>query len=279
MQRHFEIVDVFAEEAFRGNPLAVVHAADGLSHEEMLAFTRRMNLSETTFLLPPESPEADYHVRIYSPPGELPFAGHPTLGTCHAWLRAGGKPRSPGVVIQECGAGLVQVRQGESGLAFAAPPMRRSGPVDASILPVLSRVTGIPIDSILAAEWVDNGPGWIAVMLESADAVLRANPVLDDDAPNVGLVGPHPAAAPWAWELRGFFRNGAGTTIEDPVTGSLNASVAQWLFASGRATGSYVARQGTALDRNGRIELSQDAAGQVWVGGATRTFVEGSVDL
>jgi PhzF family phenazine biosynthesis protein len=280
MQRRFQIIDVFSEAPFRGNPLAVVHDAEGITGDEMLQFTRWMNLSETTFLLPPTEPGADYRVRIFSPPGELPFAGHPTIGTCHAWASAGGVPRVPGTIVQECGAGLVTVRPIPAGYAFAAPALRRSGPADAETRERVARVLRIQPAEIVHAEWVDNGPGWVVAMLADADAVLRVNPQLDDPGlPAVGVAGPHAAGAAWAFEVRGFFINGTGATVEDPVTGSLNASLAQWLFTSGRASSPYVARQGTALGREGRVHLERDAAGTTWVGGSAVTFVEGSVDL
>jgi PhzF family phenazine biosynthesis protein len=278
-RRRFQLIDVFADEPFRGNPLAVVHDAEGLTANEMLAFTRWMNLSETTFLLPPSSPEADYRVRIFSPPMELPFAGHPTIGTCHAWLQAGGRPRTPGMVVQECGAGLVRVRQTGHGLAFAAPPLVRSGPADGATRDRLARVLRIQPGDILEAEWVDNGPGWIAARLASAAAVLSLHPNLDDpEFQSVGAFGPHPPGSDWAFEVRAFFRS-AGTTVEDPVTGSLNASLGQWQLSSGGAPNPYTVRQGTALGRNGRVHLEKDAEGTVWVGGRAVSFVEGHASV
>jgi PhzF family phenazine biosynthesis protein len=280
MLREFRIVDVFAEEPFRGNPLAVVHGADGLSDEEMLRFTRWMNLSETTFLLPPTTADADYRVRIFSPPGELPFAGHPTLGTCHAWLEAGGVPREAGTVVQECGAGLVPIRRRDGRLAFSAPPLRRSGPADAGLRARMAKVLGIEPSAIFEAEWVDNGPGWVVARLSGAEAVLAVRPTLDDDPElqTVGVTGPHPPGAPWDFEVRAFFRNG-GQTVEDPVTGSLNASIGQWLFGSGRVSGSYTVRQGTTLGRNGQVRLEQASDGSVWVAGKSVTFVKGQVEV
>jgi PhzF family phenazine biosynthesis protein len=274
-RRRFSQVDVFSDRPFRGNPVAVVHDAGGLTPDEMLRFTRWMNLSETTFILPPTRRGADYRVRIFSPPMELPFAGHPTIGTCHVWLEAGGRPQTPGSIVQECGAGLVTIRQTADGLAFAAPPLVRSGPADAATRERLARVLGVDPGDILDAAWVDNGPGWIAARLASAAAVLAVRPRLDDpELQSVGVFGPHPPGSDWAFEVRAFFRSG-GATVEDPVTGSLNASLAQWLIANGRAPNPYVVRQGTALGRDGRVHLERDGDGTVWVAGKAVTYIEG----
>ena len=276
MGRDFRQVDVFTSAPLRGNPVAVVHDADGIDDATMQRFAQWTNLSETTFLLAPTSPEADYRVRIFTPGEELPFAGHPTLGTCHAWLEAGGTSRDPDVVVQECAAGLVRVRRTAAGLAFAAPPLVRSGPVEEELRRHLAEVLGLEPSAVVDAAWVDNGPGWVAVLLGSADEVLALRPRgVDLD---VGVVGPHPAGSPEAFEVRGFFQVG-DAAIEDPVTGSLNASVAQWLLASGRATAPYVARQGTAVGRQGRVHVTQDDEGAVWVGGATVTVLSGAADL
>jgi len=276
MTRPFKLVDVFGTEAFTGNPLAVIADGEGLTTEEMQRITRWLNLSETTFLLPPTRAEADYRVRIFTLAHELPFAGHPTLGTCHAWLEAGGKPKRAGGVVQECGAGLIEVRQGEKGLAFAAPPLIRGGePSEAEIAEVAAALR-IERDAIVAAQWVDNGPGWIAVLLASAEAVLAVEPVRHHaERIDIGVVGPYAAGSAIAFELRAIFSGPDGGMIEDPVTGSLNASVGQWLFASGRAKGQYVAAQGTRLGRTGRVDVTQDAQGQVWVGGRTLTLFSG----
>lgn len=284
MARRFRQVDVFTTTPYVGNPVAVVFDAEQLTTEQMEQFTRWTNLSEATFLLPPTQPEADYRVRIFTgaaptdarPSREMPFAGHPTLGTCHAWLEAGGQPRVADVVVQECGAGLVPVRRTADGLAFAAPPLLRSGPVADDVLERITAMLGISVNEIVAAEWADNGPGWVAVLLASADDVLALDPGYVDM--DIGTVGPHPPSAPEAFEVRAFFpRDGA--TAEDPVTGSLNASLAQWLLGSGRATAPYVARQGTALDRAGRVHVSQDDDGTIWVGGGTLTCIAGDVEL
>ncbi|HEU4421882.1 MAG TPA: PhzF family phenazine biosynthesis protein [Pilimelia sp.] len=276
MPRPFRQVDVFTATPYRGNPVAVVLDGEGLTTEEMQRFTRWMNLSESTFVLPPEAPEADYRVRIFTPVTELPFAGHPTLGTCHAWLSAGGRSKRDGVVVQECGAGLIQVRHTPAGLAFAAPPLLRSGPVDEPLIRDIAAAFGLDQASIDAVEWADNGPGWIAVLLTSADAVLAARPAFIDL--DVGLVGPYPPGSPQAIEVRGFFPKD-GVMVEDPVTGSLNASLAQWLLRTGRLEAPYVASQGTALGREGRVQITIDAEGAIWVGGGTVTCVAGDVDL
>jgi len=276
MQRSFRQVDVFTKEPYRGNPVAVVHDAEGISDDRMQRFAHWTNLSETTFVLPPTAAGADYRVRIFTPVAELPFAGHPTLGTCHAWLEAGGAPRSDAEIVQECAAGLVSIRRTPDGLGFAAPPLTRSGPVDDDELAHVARTLNIDRGAIVAAEWADNGPGWVALLLESAEAVLGVRPGLVDH--DVGLVGPHPSGADAAFELRAFFPKD-GATTEDPVTGSLNASVAQWLLRTGRATAPYVAAQGTVLGRAGRVHISADADGAVWVAGGTVTCVSGTVGI
>ena len=277
--RPFQIVDVFHDATFTGNGLAVVFDASQLSTEKMLQATRWLNLSETTFLVPTTKPDADYHVRIFTPDRELPFAGHPTLGTCHAWLAAGGKPRREDEIVQECGAGLVRLRHIEGKLAFAAPPLMRSGPVEESRLAEIARVLRIQRSEIIDAAWADNGPGWIAVMLASADAVLKLNPTLDEPRRvDIGVVGAYSEGGPAAFELRAFFTDHNGGLREDPVTGSLNASVAQWLLGSGKAKAPYAASQGTRLGCSGRIFISQDRNG-VWVGGRTSTLFEGQCTI
>jgi PhzF family phenazine biosynthesis protein len=273
--RPFRQVDVFTAAPYLGNPLAVVHDADDLTTEQMQRFASWTNLSETTFLLAPGE-GADYRVRIFTPTRELPFAGHPTLGSCHAWLEAGGRPREPGVISQQCGAGLIGIRTSADSLAFAAPPLVRSGPVDDALAHRVAAMLGIGRDDIVDLQWADNGPGWIAVLLASADAVLAIEPQPGDL--DIGVAGPHQPGGPAAFEVRAFFPAG-GVTYEDPVTGSFNASLAQWLLSTGRAQAPYFARQGTALGRKGEIRISQDADGQVWVGGSVVTCVSGSVDL
>jgi PhzF family phenazine biosynthesis protein len=279
MIRPFSQVDVFTSTPYRGNPVAVVLDADGLAAEQMQRFANWTNLSETTFVLPPSDPgdpRADYRVRIFTPVAELPFAGHPTLGTCHAWLEAGGTPRRAGVIVQECGAGLVTLRHTPEGLAFAAPPVLRDGPVDDELQARIADVLGLDRSAIADAAWADNGPGWVAVLLDSADAVLAIKNVRTDL--DLGVVGPYPAGSPAAFEVRAFFPKD-GVTAEDPVTGSLNASLAAWLLRTGRATAPYVASQGTALGRSGRVHISQEADGTIWVAGGTVTCVTGEVEL
>jgi PhzF family phenazine biosynthesis protein len=280
--RRYQQVDVFSPRPLRGNPVAVVVDGEGLTSERMQHFTRWTNLSEATFLLPPTDPAADYRVRIFTAAGELPFAGHPTLGSCHAWLASGGQPRDHERIVQECGAGLVPVRRLDGQLAFKAPPLRRSGAVSEADLARIAGVLRIERASIVDSQWVDNGPGWVAVMLGSAEAVLAVSPALptaDGDRVDIGIVGPYPPGSPCACEVRAIFSNDRGELVEDPVTGSLNASLAQWLVGSGRLEPPYVASQGTLLGRIGRAHISRDAAGAIWVGGATRTLVEGQVWL
>ena len=276
MQRRFAQVDVFTDVAYAGNPVAVVLDGDGLSGEDMQRVATWTNLSETTFVLPATSDDADYQVRIFTPVSELPFAGHPTLGTCHAWLAAGGVPRNDGEIVQQCAAGLIRVRRNGDRLAFGAPPLLRTGPVDEDTVGRVAGAFGIDRPTIQAAEWVDNGPGWLALLLTDAGAVLAAQPSLIDLA--VGLVGFHATGSPSAIEVRGFFPY-RGAMVEDPVTGSLNASLAQWLTSSGRIAAPYVASQGTALGRAGRAHVSLDDAGAVWVGGATVTCIDGTIDI
>ena len=272
----FSQVDVFTAVALRGNPLAVVHAASGITDAEMAALGRWTNLSETTFLLPPTNPAADYHVRIFTPARELPFAGHPTLGSCHAWLSAGGKPRKPGVVVQECGVGLVRVRSDGPRLEFAAPPLKRSGPLEPDVREKIAKALRIAQSDIVHHQWADNGPGWCAVMLRSAKQVLSLEPDWAALAPlKLGVVGPHEPGHDAAFELRAFIGDG---NYEDPVTGSLNASVAQWLIGAGLANSPYVAAQGTVLKRAGRVYLRKDGD-DVWVGGDVVEVVRGEITL
>jgi PhzF family phenazine biosynthesis protein len=272
------MIDVFGSEAFTGNPLAVVHDAEGLADDEMLTITRWMNVSETAFLLPPSTEEADYRVRIFTLRGELTFAGHPTLGSCHAWLSAGGTPAAD-FIVQECGIGLVELKHDER-LSFAAPPLVRSGPVDDAGVANAAAVLGIDTDEIVAIEWVDNGPGWIGVLLDSHQAVLALEPDIGRDSGgreiDIGVIGAHPESGEVDFEVRAFFSDHRGRLIEDPVTGSLNASLAQWLIGSGRAPASYLAAQGTVLGRAGRVHITSDET-RVWVGGSTTSHVTGII--
>ena len=267
---------MFTDIPYFGNPVAVVLGADGLSSEQLQRFARWTNLSETTFVLAPRASGADYRVRIFTPTAELPFAGHPTLGTCHAWLEAGGRPAGD-AVVQECGAGLITVRRtlrGGPGLAFAAPPLVRSGPVEDAVTERVARALNIARDDMVDIAWADNGPGWVAVLLASAEAVLAVRP--GDVDLDIGIAGPYPDGSPEALEVRAF--SPQVSSVEDPVTGSLNASLGQWLLAAGRITAPYVASQGTAMGRRGRVHVSCDD-GQVWVGGGTVTCLSGTVEL
>ena len=273
----FQQVDVFSSQPLGGNPLAVVAGADALDDAQMAAFARWTNLSETTFLLQPRVAEADYRVRIFTPLQELPFAGHPTLGSCHVWLAMGGRPKGE-EIVQECAAGLVRIRRGSDRLAFAAPPLRRAGPLEPAVMARVAEGLGLAPEALVDANWVDNGPGWLAVLLRSRDAVLALRP---DFAAIAGMrVG---VAGPWdrekdghdaQFEVRAFTAAG----FEDPVTGSLNAGLAQWLIGSGIAPPTYVASQGTALGRKGRVHVMQDGTG-LWIGGAVTTCISGRVAL
>ena len=287
-QRPFKQVDVFTTTPYRGNPLAVVLDGTGLDTKAMQHFTNWTNLSECTFLLPP-TPEgaaagADYRVRIFCPGRELPFAGHPTLGSCHAWLEAGGVPRGEHVV-QECGVGLVKLRRDGQRLAFTAPPLIKSGPLDEADVQLIARGLGVAREDITAHAWCDNGPNWRGVMLRSADQVLALQPDATILAGlDIGVVGPRGKsgvvgarkADETQFEVRAFFPGNNGMT-EDPVTGSLNAALAQWLMGAGLAPERYVAAQGTAMAREGRVHIERDADGNTWVGGASVTCIAGTV--
>ena len=273
----FQQVDVFTTQALRGNPLAVVIDADAVTDAQMAAFASWTNLSETTFLLRPRASGADYRVRIFTPRGELPFAGHPTLGSCHVWLASGGKPKGTDVV-QECEIGLVRVRRAAGRLAFEAPPLRRDGPIDADTLAHVVKGLRLGADAVVASSWVDNGPGWLALMLRSREAVLAVRPDYAALAgQRVGVVGPwNPAkdGADAQFEVRAFTAGG----YEDPVTGSLNAGVAQWLIGAALAPASYVASQGTALGRAGRVYVDRRGS-DIWIGGAVTTCIAGTATL
>ena len=280
LEQQLFLVDVFGQAPFSGNPLPVILGTSGLSDERMLAITRWFNVSETTFIFPATDADADYHVRIFTPARELPFAGHPTLGSCCAWLAAGGKPRKNDTIVQQCGAGLISIRRTEGQLAFAAPPLVKSGPADKAKRAELAAFLNIAVEDIVEAEWVDNGPGWVAVLLKSAEDVLRLRPQSSAArTTDVGVVGPHAPGGPANFELRAFYTDQNLNVREDPVTGSLNASVAQWLFASGRAKDRYTAAQGTCIGYTGRVELTIDGNGQVWVGGKTLVLTGGPLTV
>ncbi|WP_141007261.1 PhzF family phenazine biosynthesis protein [Nocardioides humi] len=274
--RDFRQVDVFTDEPLLGNPVAVVHDADAMSDDEMQRIARWTNLSETTFLLAPTDPAADYRLRIFTPSTELPFAGHPTLGSAHAWLEAGGAPAGERVV-QQCGIGLVELRRAGGRLAFAAPDLLRSGPVDDALADRIVAALGLDRAAVLGMAWADNGPGWVGVRLGSAAEVLALAPSYADLPVDVGVIGPHPEGSECAVEVRAFCPHAAGIT-EDPVTGSLNASLAQWL-AGDVLPASYVAAQGTVLGRRGRVHVETAADGTIWVGGDTCTTIHGTVTL
>lgn len=276
----FRQVDVFSAEPWLGNPLAVVHDADGVTDEEMARFARWTNLSETTFLCAPTDPAADYRVRIWTTTGELPFAGHPTIGSAHAWLEAGGMPRGD-VLVQECGAGLVDVRRSPR-LGFVAPPLRRSGPVGADLRARIVRALGVTDAAVEEMAWIDNGPGWVGVDLGTADAVRAVVPDIAAFTDlKVTVLGRWDAGAAAELgadvEVRAFYADGREFG-EDPVTGSANAGLAQWLIGTGALPSSYTARQGSVIGREGRVRL-EAVDGQVWVSGDAVTRIVGEVDL
>jgi PhzF family phenazine biosynthesis protein len=278
----FHEVDVFASGPFTGNPLAVLHGVDAIDDDELQRIAAWTNFSETTFLLPPTEAGrhagADYRVRIFTPASELPFAGHPTLGTCRAWLEAGGEPGATGRVVQECGVGLVPIRVDGARLAFAAPQRIRSGPLSDRDIGEIAGALGLDPDDVVAGEWCDNGPGWRTLLVRSADAVLAVEPPSGDVGFfHVGLVGPHAAGADSAIEVRAFFNDATGSVREDPVTGSLNAAVAQWLLGAGVVEAPYVATQGARVGRAGRVEVTTDPDGTVWIGGRTEIRVTGTL--
>jgi PhzF family phenazine biosynthesis protein len=276
MRRSFRIVDVFTDQPYAGNPLAVVLDGEGLTDAEMQRFATWMNLSETTYVTAPTDPGADYQVRIFTPILEMPFAGHPTLGTCHAWLAAGGRSSDPDVIVQQCAAGLITVSRQGGRLAFAAPPLVRSGPVEPALVRHVAELLDLAATDIVAAEWVDNGPGWLALLLPDVEQVLALRPKAIDHS--VGVVARHSPGSATAIEVRAFLPND-GVAVEDPATGSLNASLAQWLLATGRLDAPYVASQGTVLGRRGRIHVTCDADGTVWTAGDVVTCVTGDVEL
>ncbi|PFG97779.1 LOW QUALITY PROTEIN: PhzF family phenazine biosynthesis protein [Saccharopolyspora erythraea NRRL 2338] len=274
--RDFAQVDVFSCAPYLGNPVAVVLDADGVETEDMQRVATVF--SETTFVLPPTTPEADYRLRIFTPDGELPFAGHPTLGSAHAWLENGGTPRRDDRVVQECGAGLVEVHRGEGVLSFAAPPTIRDGALEQEFLDEVVTAFGISRDQVLDHQWVDNGPGWAVVRLATAQEVLALEPDLSRiPTAMVGAVGAYPEGSPFEFELR-TFAPGVGVA-EDPVCGSMNASVGQWLTRTGAAPARYRVSQGARLGRAGDITITADQDGAVWVGGATATRIRGTINL
>lgn len=294
--RRFAQVDVFSAVPFQGNPVAVIVDADGLDESQMARIANWTNLSETTFVLPPDDPTADYRLRIFTPHRELPFAGHPTLGSAAAWLDAGGAPKHEDRIVQECGAGLVDIRrtprrggptdpsadslttataEPSETLAFAAPDRLRSGPLDDAYVDQIAVALGVDRSEILGHQWADNGPGWAAVRLAGAEQVLALTPDFSaiPDA-KLGVLGAHPEGSEHEYEIRAFVP-GVGVA-EDPVTGSLNASVAQWLIGENLAPNSYTAAQGTALGRSGVVSITAEDD-EIWVGGATSVCIRGTV--
>jgi PhzF family phenazine biosynthesis protein len=276
MKRRFVQVDVFGENPYRGNPLAVIVDAEGLTTSDMQTFAKWTNLSETTFLLPPTHASADYRVRIFTPTEELPFAGHPTLGSAHAWLTNGGVPKDGNTIVQDCKVGLIGVRREENSLSFAAPPLLRSGPIDNALLYEAAESLGISRDAIIDAAWIDNGPGWMGILLASADEVLAIQP--KPMKLTLGVAGAHTTESRFAYEVRAFYSSN-GITLEDPVTGSLNASLAQWLISSGRFNAPYLVSQGTAIGYAGVVKVDVDDSQVVWIGGNVATCISGEVDI
>jgi PhzF family phenazine biosynthesis protein len=276
--RDYAQVDVFSSTPYLGNPVAVVLDATGLDDDVMQRVARWTNLSETTFVLPASDPEADYQLRIFTPGGELPFAGHPTLGSAHAWLESGGKPHRDGVVVQQCGVGLVELRRHDGLLSFAAPPTRRTGALEEEYLKQVVDAFGIEREQVLAHQWVDNGPGWGVVQLASADEVLALEPDLSRiPSAMIGAIGSYPAGSDFAFELRTF---APGVDVaEDPVCGSMNASVAQWLTSAGMAPNQYRVSQGQRVGRAGEVTITAEADGTVWVSGATNTCFRGKASI
>jgi len=278
IDRAFAQVDVFSSHPLKGNPVAVVLDGDGITDDQMQQLARWTNLSETTFVLPATDPEADYRLRIFTPGGELPFAGHPTLGSAHAWLENGGTPRRGDRIVQQCQSGLVAVRRGEGTLSFAAPPTLRTGPIDDAEVDLIAAAFKIDRERIIDHQWVDNGPGWAVVRLSTAREVLDLEPDLTlIPQAMVGAIGAHPEGSEHQFEMRTFApRVGVA---EDPVCGSMNASVGQWLTAGGTVSGSYRVSQGAILGREGSIEITADTDGTVWVGGVTATIIRGVIAL
>lgn len=272
--RDFAQVDVFSAQPYRGNPLAVILDAEGLSDGQMRQMAKWTNLSETTFIFPPTSENADYHVRIMTPSGELPFAGHPTLGSAHAWLENGGTPRRAGMIVQECAAGLVEIRQEQDKLFFKAPPTVKDGPLSSPELAQLGTALGVETEQIIGHQWVDNGPEWCVVQLGSAQEVLEVEPDYHKAGDlKFGVIGAYPEGSEFAFEIRAFVPADGG---EDPVTGSLNASVAQWMHRTGQVSGSYKVSQGSRRGRAGSVSIECTENGEIWVGGDVSTCFKGT---
>lgn len=271
----FTQLDVFGDGGLTGNPLAVVHNADGLETEQMQALAAWFNLSETAFLVKPTETRADYQVRIFTPSEELPFAGHPTLGSAHAWLAAGGRPHSAHHIVQECGVGLVELRGFNGRMAFAAPPLRRNEPLTKTQVSAIAKVIGVPATQWVAHAWGDNGAPWQMVQLSDAEAVRSVQPKRQFAKPDqyIGLIGLNDPEDPFAYEVRALTPDG-----EDPVTGSLNAAAAQWLRQRDLASASYMVTQGSALGRHGEIYVDDDGT-NLWIGGRARVAITGDLKL
>jgi len=278
--RPYRQADVFGTGPMTGNPVAVVLDADGLEEDTMRRFSAWTNLSETAFVLAPTSSAADYRVRIFSLNTEIPFALHPTLGTACAWLDAGGVPATPALVMQECSAGIIPVRVDGHDLAFTAPPRTRTGPVEPKLLAQLNEILGVTAADVIDAEWLDNGPGWIGVLLADAATVTRLRPKVAAHSGrwDIGVIGLHPPGADAAVEVRAFFTDGDQPLREDPVTGSLNAAAAEWLTSTGRLSAPYIATQGRAVGREGRVHISADD-NRIWVGGRVEITITGVVTI
>lgn len=271
-----DLIDVFGSKVMMGNPLGVVRGGDAMRDEDMLALTQWLGFSETTFLLPPDNPEADYRLRIFYPAGELPFAGHPTLGSCHAWLAAGGRPKKEGVIVQQCGVGLIEIREQDEILSFEAPALTKSGALSDEEREFAIRMAGVDPAAVVEAVHVANGPKWQLLRLKSVDDVLAARPAAT--APigtDIGLAAPYRDGGEIAWELRAFFADQHGALREDPVTGSFNASVAVHLFDQALASEDYIAGQGQCVGADGHVHCSRDSEGRVWIGGKCATIAQG----
>ncbi|PHM31210.1 Phenazine biosynthesis protein PhzF family [Xenorhabdus innexi] len=275
MKLLFEQVTVFSDKKLQGNPLAVVTNADNLSDQQMAQFAKWTNLSETTFLLSPLHPDADYRVRIFTPAGELPFAGHPTLGTCYVWQKISGQ-KNKETIIQECKAGLIPIRQVNGRPAFMAPPLVRMGDVADDIFEQILKGLGITSDDVELCQWIDNGPGWLGILLKSVDKLMGIRPdysQLKDY--ELGLCAMYPENSQVRLEVRGLC---GSISSEDPVTGSLNAAFAQWLIPHGKLPENYIARQGRCVERDGWIYVTSDENG-IWISGDVVDCISGTVEF
>lgn len=278
--RRFIQCDVFSPIPTQGNALAVVVDSQGVSEEQMRLFAAWTNLAETTFLLPPEDAAADYRVRIFTPSREMPFAGHPTLGSCASWLHCGGEPRDPRTVRQECGVGIVEIDiTQKDGFAFKAPPTSIEA-MDSGHFDAIIETLEIPRNTVRQTAQLDNGPVWQLLELESAGAVLAVDSsrVRWPAFKAIGLIGAHPAGAECDYEVR-MLAPSSGMS-EDPITGSLNSAIAHWMQADGRLSGPITVAQGTAIGRHGRVSIRPSSDGDgIQIGGQTHILIDGTVDL